>query len=284
MTPQQIWAIVDSFSIETAMLFLLTAGFFLTHRTAKIFNIAGPDYATLGAYLIWSFFALLGWNIWLATAIAIIAVGFFVVLLDRVTYRYLRGATLPLLLCSIGMSLVFRYGIFMAWGGRLKKLTFSLPNVEISPDVVVSGSLLLALVFVGIIFLLMYYLLNHTRLGATVRAVADNPALAESFGIDTERTLKFVWFLAGASATLGGLILILYYPLTYHMGHDWILLVLAVSILAGEKLSFANLLGATAIIVAGMNLSLFFVPQYYRTGIGFIILVLVIVIRRVIKR
>jgi hypothetical protein len=68
------------------------------------------------------------------------------------------------------------------------------------------------------------------------------------------------------------------------MGHDWILLVLAVSILSGEKLSFANLLGATALVVAGMELSLFFVPQAYRTGIGFIILVLVIVIRRLIKK
>ena len=114
MTPQQIWAVVDSFSIETAMLFLLTAGFFLTHRTAKIFNIAHPDFAALGGYLIWTFFALLGWNLWGATAVAIIAVGLFIVLLDRVTYRYLRGAVLPLLLCSIGVSLVFRYVIFMA--------------------------------------------------------------------------------------------------------------------------------------------------------------------------
>jgi branched-subunit amino acid ABC-type transport system permease component len=265
------------------MLFLLTAGFFLTHRTAKIFNIAGPDFSTLGAYLIWSFFAVLGWNIWGATVAAIISVGLFVILLDRVSYRYLRGATLSLLLCSIGMSLVFRYGIFMAWGGRLKKLTFSLPNVEIS-GIVISGSLLLALTFVAIVFLLMYYLLNHTRLGATVRAVSDNPTLAESFGIDTERTLRFVWFITGAIAPLGGLILILYLPLTYHMGHDWILLVLAVSILSGEKLSFANLLGATVLVVAGMELSLFFVPQAYRTGIGFIILVLVIVIRRLIKK
>ncbi len=266
------------------MLFLLTAGFFLTHRTAKIFNIAGPDFAALGGYLIWTFFAVLGWNLWGATTGAIIAVGLFIVLLDRVTYRYLRGAVLPLLLCSIGVSLVFRYGIFMAWGGRLKKLAYNLPNLEISPSIVVSGSLLLALAFVVIIVLLMHYLLNHTRLGVSVRAVADNFPLAESFGINTERTLRFVWFLAGASATMGGLILILYLPLTYHMGHDWILLVLAVSILAGEKLSFANLLGATAIIVAGMELSLFFLPQSYRTGVGFVILVIVIVMRRLIKR
>lgn len=266
------------------MLFLLTAGFFLTHRTAKIFNIAHPDFAALGGYLIWTFFALLGWNLWGATAVAIIAVGLFVILLDRVTYRYLRGAVLPLLLCSIGVSLVFRYVIFMAWGGRLKKLAINLPNLEISSSIVVSGSLLLGLTFVGIILLLMYYLLNHTRVGVSVRAVADNLQLAESFGINTERTLRFVWFLAGATATTGGLILILYLPLTYHMGHDWILLVLAVSILAGEKISFTNLLGATAVIVAGMELSLFFLPQSYRTGVGFVILVIVIVMRRLIKR
>ncbi len=283
MTPQQIWAIVDSFAIETSMLFLLTAGFFLTHRTAKIFNIAHPDYAVLGGFLMWSFFALLGWNIWSATAVAIVTVGLFVVLLDRITYRYLRGATLPLLLCSIGMSLVFRYVIFMVWGGRLKKLAFNIPNVEIS-GTVISGSLLLALVFVGIIFSAMYYILNHTRLGVSMRAVADNPALAESFGINTERTLRFIWFLAGASATMGGLILILYVPLTYGMGHEWILLVIAVSILAGEKLSFANLLGAAAIIVGGMELSLFFLPQSYRAGVGFVILIIVIVMRRLIKK
>jgi branched-subunit amino acid ABC-type transport system permease component len=279
----QVWPIANSFLLETSILFLLTAGFFLIHRTAKFLNIAHADYATLGVYLIWTLVSLLGWNIWVAIVLSMAVIGVLALLIDQVSYKYLRGAPLALLLCSIGVALVVRYGIFMAWGGRFKTLTLALPNVEVS-NIVISGSLLLALAFVGIILLLMYYLLNRTRLGATVRAVADNSALAESFGINTERTLKFAWFLTGCTATLGGVVLALYRPLTFDIGFHWILLIIAVSILAGERISFFRLLAASAIIVGGMELGLFFIPESYRTGIGFAILIIAIIIGRVTKR
>lgn len=282
MTPQ-VWPIINSFLLETSTLFLLAAGFFLVHRTARFLNIAHGDYATLGAYLIWTFVSLLGWNIWIAMVISIIATGFIAIGIDQVSYKYLRGAPLALLLCSIGVGLVVRYGIFMAWGARFKKITFALPNIEIF-GMVISGSLILALVFGGFIILLAYYLLKYTGLGVSVRAVADNPKLAESFGINTEKTLKFVWFLSGCSAALGGVVLALYRPLTFEMGFMWILLIIAVSILAGTKINFPLLLGACGIIVGGTELSLFFISEAYRTGIGFVILVIAIVVRRVLER
>jgi branched-subunit amino acid ABC-type transport system permease component len=279
----QVWAIANSFLLEASTLFLLTAGFFLIHRTAKFLNIAHGDYATLGAYLTWTFFSLLGWNLAAAVLVSLVAVGIVAILIDRVSYRYLRGAPLPLLLCSIGVALVVRYTIFMSWGAKWKKLIVSLPGIEIS-DIVISGPLLLALGFVAIIVATAYYIFNHTRLGVSIRAVADNPALAESFGIDTERTLKFVWLLAGASAVLGGFVLVIYQPLTPWVGFEWILLIIAVSILAGERIRFSALLGASAIIVGGMELGLFFIPEAYRTGIGFAILIIAIVVRRVMQR
>lgn len=279
----QVWPIINSFLLETSTLFLLAAGFFLVHRTARFLNIAHGDYATLGAYLIWTFVSLLGWNIWIAMVISMIATGFIAIGIDQVSYKYLRGAPLALLLCSIGVGLVVRYGIFMAWGARFKKIAFALPNIEIF-GTVISGSLIFALALGGFVILLAYYLLKYTGLGVSVRAVADNPKLAESFGIDTEKTLKFVWFLSGCSATLGGVVLALYRPLTFDMGFMWILLIIAVSILAGTKINFPFLLGACGIIVGGMELSLFFIPEAYRTGIGFVILVIAIVVRRVLER
>lgn len=282
MTPQ-VWPIINSFLLETTTLFLLAAGFFLVHRTARFLNIAHGDYATLGVYLIWTFVSLLGWNIWIAMVISMIAMGFIAIGIDQVSYKYLRGAPLALLLCSIGVGLVVRYGIFMTWGARFKKITFALPNIEIF-GMVISGSLIFALVFGGFVILLAYYLLKYTGLGVSVRAVADNPKLAESFGINTEKTLKFVWFLSGCSAALGGVVLALYRPLTFEMGFMWILLIIAVSILAGTKINFPLLLGACGIIVGGMELSLFFISEAYRTGIGFVILVIAIVVRRVLER
>ncbi len=282
MAPQ-VWPIINSFLLETSTLFLLATGFFLIHRTARFLNIAHGDYAAVGAYLVWSFVALVGWNVWLALVISVVVTGLFAVLIDQVSYKYLRGAPLALLLCSIGVGLVVRYVIFIAWGARFKKLAFALPNVEIL-GTVISGSLILALIFGGFVILLAYYLLKYTGLGISIRAVADNPKLAESFGIDTEKTLKFVWFLSGCSAALGGVVLALYRPLTFDMGFMWILLIIAVSILAGTKINFPLLLGACSIIVGGMELSLFFISEAYRTGIGFAILIIAILVRSALEK
>ncbi len=216
-------------------------------------------------------------------AISVAATGFIAILIDQLSYKYLRGAPLALLLCSIGVALIVRYGIFMGWGGRFKKLPVAFPNVEVW-GTVISGSLLLAVIFGCFIILLTHYILNHTGLGISIRAVADNPQLAESFGIDTERTLKLVWFLSGGSATLGGVVLALYRPLTFEMGFSWILLIIVVSILAGEKITFPLLLAACAIITGGMELGLFFISEAYRMGIGFAMLVIAILLRGGLRR
>ena len=51
------------------------------------------------------------------------------------------------------------------------------------------------------------YLLQRTRIGKAMRAVADNPDLAASSGIDVERVILFVWALGAALAALGGVAL-----------------------------------------------------------------------------
>jgi len=279
----QIWPIVSSFLLEMSILFLFAAGFHLIMRVPKFLNIAHPDYATLGAYIIWTLVVAVGWNIWLAVVISTAAVGAVAVLIDRFSFRYLRGAPLALLLCSMGVALVVRYGIFIGWTGRFRKLIVDLPNLVIS-GTVVSGTLLLALGLVVLVLLTFLFIVNRTPLGVRIRALADNSLLAESFGIDTEKTLRFVWFLSGASAPLGGLVLVLYRPLTYDVCFMWILLIIAVSILAGEKVSFTRLLGACAIIAAGMELGLFFLPEAYTMAIGFAILIIAIIVRRVVSR
>jgi len=110
--------------------------------------------------------------------------------------------------------------------------------------------------------------------------VSDSPSLAENFGIDTEKTLKFTWFLSGCTASLAGLIISLYQPLTYLSGFEWILLIIAVSILAGERVDIIRLLVSCAVIAGGMEIGLFFVPEAYRLGLGFGILIIAILLRR----
>lgn len=279
----QVWSIFSSFLLQGASLFLVTVGFFIVHRSAKFFNVAHGDYVTLGAYLMWTFTILLGWNVWISLICCMIATGLIAVLIDNVCFKYLRGSSLSLLLCSIGVGLVLRYTILSIWGGSYKTINFSLPTVEIF-NTVISSSLLVTLLFVILIILITYYLLKYSNLGLSIRALADNPTLAENFSINTEKTLKFVWFFAGSTAALAGAALTLYQPLVYNIGFHWILLIFAVSILGGEKIFLPFLLTASFIIAGGMELGLFFVTEAYRTGIGFIILIIALLVRRVLQK
>ena len=279
----QVGAIFNSFLLETFTLFLLSVGFFLIHRIAKFLNIAHGDYASLGAFLIWTLVSLAGLNIWVAMVISIVVIGLVAISIDRVSYKYLRSSPLALLLCSMGIGFIVRYGIFMIWGARFKKIAFALPNFEVL-GMAISGSLIFTIAAGCLVMLIIYSLSKYTALGISARAMADNATLAESFGIDTEKTLKFVWFLSGCSAALGGVALTLYQPLTFEMGFEWILMIISVSILAGERVNLPLLLGACGIITAGMELGLFFIPESYRMGVGFVILVIAILVRRVLKK
>ena len=60
---------------------------------------------------------------------------------------------------------------------------------------------LIIVVIVGVASLLQY-----TRIGKAMRAVADNGDLAASSGIDVDRVVVFVWALGGGLAALGGIL------------------------------------------------------------------------------
>ena len=68
-------------------------------------------------------------------------------------------------------------------------------------------------------------LLQRTKLGTSMRAVSDNPALAESSGIDVNRTIMWVWILGSALASLGGTMIGLTQVVEWQMGEKILLLI-----------------------------------------------------------
>ena len=61
-------------------------------------------------------------------------------------------------------------------------------------------------------------MLKLTRLGTSMRAVADNKDLAESSGIDVNSVIGKVWMLGGALAGLGGILYGLSYYVQFSIG------------------------------------------------------------------
>ena len=122
---------------------------------------------------------------------------------------------------SIGLSLALR-NLFQFWFGespRPFKQYASQRGYQVGPvtmapkDLWSIGISLLAMLAVA-------YLLQRTRIGKAMRAVADNPDLAASSGIDVEGVIRFVWALGAALACLGGVLFALNERVAFNTGFN----------------------------------------------------------------
>ncbi|HEX4490811.1 MAG TPA: branched-chain amino acid ABC transporter permease [Acidimicrobiia bacterium] len=179
----------------------------LIFRTTGILNFAQGEMALYSTYLVW-FFASHHVAVWLAILIAM-AISFVGgSLIERVVIRPVEKASpLVLVIVTIGMFLALNSITQVQFGSDAEQLPRAYPSktwlpahVQISAD---------TLVLVGVLILeclLLYFLLQRTRLGLAVRAVASNPESSSLLGIPVGTMLMLGWALAATLGALAGAI------------------------------------------------------------------------------
>jgi branched-subunit amino acid ABC-type transport system permease component len=111
----------------------------------------------------------------------------------------------------------------------------------ITPKEVLTGSI--AAVVCAVVGLALIF----TRLDKATRAVADNPSLAESTGIDVNQVVRLVWTIGGALAAMSGVFLGISDGVKFDMGQHLLLLVFASVVLGGLGTAFGAFLGSMII-------------------------------------
>jgi branched-chain amino acid transport system permease protein len=174
-----------------------------------------------------------------ALVLASLFAGCLGLLLDRVAFRPLRrrpDTHFSVMVSSIGMGLVFESIVLGVYGAQL----FRFPQGSIPTAVYdVAGARIGAvqIVVVGVSVLLMValtLLLNRTRMGMAIRAVAQDARAASLLGVDVDRTVATSFFIASAlGGTAGVLSALAFNVLTPDMGRAIELKGLAVIIVGG---------------------------------------------------
>lgn len=187
------------------ILFLIAAGLTLVFGVMDFINLAHGAQYMIGAYLA---AALIGWtgNFWLGLALmlpAALAVG---LILEIAVYRRLYGRDpLDQILATFGLILFIDEGVKTIWGAS--PLSVAAPDALSGGVRVMTGLLYpvyrLVLIGVGLaVGLLLYLIVNHTRIGMRVRAGASNAAMISALGVDIRRLFTIVF---GFGAMLAGL-------------------------------------------------------------------------------
>jgi len=154
-----------------------------------------------------------------------------------------------MMIVSIGVALAMRYFFLYLFGGALsafRQYTLQPDPISIGPVDLPPRTLVIMALSVTVIVAVALFLLK-ARFGKAIRAVSDNPDLASSSGIDTDRVIMIVWILGSALAGLGGVLYGLEFGIKWDMGFTLLLLMFAAVTLGGLGNPFGALLGSLVI-------------------------------------
>lgn len=277
-----IQQIIANSIISAATYGIVGIGFSLIFSTVRFFHFAYGAVIAIGAYLVFAMSAPGGIPLWAASILAVLCCAAVGGAMDLALYRPLRAkrtSSLGLLLASLGLYVVLQNTISLAFGDDAKALR---------PGTVREGLTLLGarvtivqLAIVGISVLLavsLYALQKATRVGKALRAVADDPELAEISGIRSRRLVLLAFSVGSAIAGLAGVLVALDIDMMPTMGLRLLMMGIVAVVVGGAYNIGGVLLGALA-LGTGQHIAAWTIGARWQDAVAFILLLAVLLLR-----
>jgi branched-chain amino acid transport system permease protein len=190
-----------------ALLFVVASGFTLIFGLLRIVNLAHGALYLLGGYVGFTIAMQTG-SFVLGGVAAVAAAAAVGLVLSEGLLRFVQGHDLRQVLLTLGVAFVLNDMALVLWGGD----TFTVPV----PDMLRGATQvfgvyyptyrLFVLVAGMVIFAALWLLLQHTRIGALIRAGVDDAEMVEASGINIKRIFLLTFLLGAALAGFGGLL------------------------------------------------------------------------------
>jgi branched-chain amino acid transport system permease protein len=259
---------------------LVALGFVLIYRATNVVNFAQGDFAMLGAFSMVVLSIDLGLPYFLSIIVTLVAMITFGALFNLAVYYPLRNRTfLPVIISTIGASILLENGVLAAYGPRPQSLPglFTFQGFSLGPVFFDSQYLLIlgvTIVMVG----LQYVIFERTLIGKKMQATSQDKEMASLLGIPVALMIMLTFIY---SAVLGGLAGILVAPILFvsvGMGSSIALKAFAASIIGG----FGDVTGA---IVGGLALGVIetlgaaYISVPYKDAFAFLALFVFLLLR-----
>jgi branched-chain amino acid transport system permease protein len=209
-----------------------------------------------------------------------IALSLFV---DRYAFKPLRDRSgIALLITSIGVAFAIRFLIQFVFGPSRRGVTATQPSVAVP---FIDGTfqlgahdVTLAVIAVGLM-LGVHVLLQRTKLGKAMRAMADNEDLARVTGIPTEQVVRYTWIIGSGLTGVGGYMFFLWKgTMGYFDGWLLLLLIFAAVILGGIGSIYGAILGGLVIGLTA-SVSVVWIPSDFSRAAAFFVMIVILVIK-----
>jgi branched-subunit amino acid ABC-type transport system permease component len=265
--------------VSGTLLALPAIGLTAIYAVLRFPNFAVAGHATIGAFAGYVANVQLGVPAAFALVAAFLVPAAIGVIADEAALKPMRRhGALATAIASIALTVVLENAVRFAFGNELRG--YDLPifrdwrigDVRVGPQQL--ENMALAVAAMAILFLMLAF----TRTGKTMRAVADNPTLANLKGINPDGVARLTNFIAMGLAGMGGMLLGLDTSIDPLTGFRAILPVFAAIVVGGLGSIPGAVLGALLVGV-GEELSLLVLAPVYKSAVGFIAILLVLSFR-----
>ncbi|MBD8804893.1 MULTISPECIES: branched-chain amino acid ABC transporter permease [Pseudomonas syringae group] len=186
---------------------LVAIGFVLIYKASGVFNFAQGAMVLFAAL---TFVSLLerglpfGWA-FLATLASMVVLA---LLIERVVLRPLvNRPPIILFMATLGLSYMIEGLAQALWGAQVHGLDLGIPDEPLEiRGMLLSQFDLFAAGTAAVLAIALSVLFNRTRIGLSLRAVADDPLAAQAVGIRLPRIWAVVWAVAGFVGLVAGLL------------------------------------------------------------------------------
>jgi branched-chain amino acid transport system permease protein len=248
----------------------------------------------------------------IALPFAIIVTALFCLLIDRSVYSFYRKKKSPpivLMIVSVGVMFILQAIVRFVIGPNDRKFfdgeKFIIHALDfkdyfgLSEGLTIKSTQLITLIVAIIAMVSLFYFLQRTKMGKSMRAYSNNEDLALLSGINPERVVLITWVIASALITTAGVLYGLdksFKPFTYF---NLLLPMFAAAIVGGIGSPIGAVIGGYVIAFSEITLTyaykkffIYLLPESlepsglmqvlstdYKFAISFIILVIVLIVR-----
>jgi branched-chain amino acid transport system permease protein len=256
---------------------LIALGFSIIYQTTRYFHFAHGAVYTFGAYLAYFFFAQFGFSRIIAFPLACLCASCIGVICEITVYKPMRkrkATDLTLLIASLGLYTLLQNIISMIWGDDTKTMRTG----EVLEGHEFLGARItdiqIAIIIVSLVLIALFaQILLRTKFGKTLRALANDPELAQLSGVNSDRYIMYAFAIGSFLAAVASIMISFDTDMTPTMGFNALVMGIIAVIVGGINSLPGAAFGGLFIGLA-QNLGVYWLPSKWQDTIAFVILIL----------
>jgi branched-chain amino acid transport system permease protein len=258
---------------------LVAIGYTMVYGVLKFINFAHGDLAMVGAYVTFFLVKYMGLPILPSIGVALIAVAFVGILIEKIAYKPLRDAPrLAPLITAIAVSIFLQSAVMLLFGARTKTISLATTKGMMFLGAYITPIQIVIVVTSIVLMILLNLYLKHAKLGKAMRATSDEMTMASVVGIQVDRVISYVFGIGSGMAAVAGILIALETNLSPTMGFVLGIKAFAAAVVGGIGSVRGAMVGGF-IIGFAENFGIWYIPTGYKHSVAFMILVLVLLIR-----